>query len=98
MLDIVQLQRKLQEARNEGEGEIPFSTIRMRTAKREDANKWLRSGYSPEDVTLFTGISRSEVDSELVRIQDYNRSKQKYLATGYPGPGHSDGGYLAIIN
>jgi hypothetical protein len=79
MSDIVELQRKLQEARNET---YP-SKIRMRTAAMDDAAKLLRSGsFTPAEISYFLGIPQTTVEAEQARLDERERAKRKFQVTG----------------
>jgi hypothetical protein len=61
---LVELQRKLQESRNEIP---PISKYRIRTAAVDDANKLLRIGWKPHTTAEVLGIPLSEVQTEKAR-------------------------------
>jgi hypothetical protein len=84
-MHIIELQRKLQEARNERHPNSSTSTsskYRLRTASVEkdvkDASELLMAGVSPHEVSELLGIHPSEV----ARIEEYNQRKKKFLMTG----------------
>jgi hypothetical protein len=78
-MHIVELQHRLQEERSE----THQSKVRIRTAAIDDASKLLRSGkFTPEEISYFQGIPLSEVRAEQARIEERNRARRKYLASG----------------
>ena len=77
-MHIVELQRKLQENRNE----IPITKYRARTAAVEDASKLLQTGqFTPEEVSYFRNIPLSVVKREQARLEEIDLARRKYLAT-----------------
>ncbi len=84
MFDLVELQRKLQEARNEithpaNSGNI--SKYRLRTAaveKEKDAIELLELGVNPTEISNLLGVRLSEV----ARIEEDNQRRRKFLMTG----------------
>ena len=94
MIDhIVELQIKLQQARNEH----PNPKYRMRTAALDDASKLLKSGYDTREVYDILGpsnVSFAQVQAEQARIERQNELRRRYqLRGGLP----DDGGYFAIL-
>jgi hypothetical protein len=80
MFDLIELQHKLQEARNE----IHPSKFVQRTAKVDDAAVLLRSGYfTPEEVAHFQDLPLSVVKAEQARIAERDQARRKYLTTLY---------------
>ena len=82
MFDLVELQRKLQEARNE-KIHTPNSGIiskyRLRTPTIEkDAIELLELGVNPSEISNLLGIRLSEV----ARIKEDNPRRRKFLMTG----------------
>ena len=77
MSDIIELQRKLQEARNDPS----IHKVRMRTAQLDDAAKLLKAGFSPEEITYFQNIPLAQVKAEQARLAERDRAKQRYLQT-----------------
>ena len=79
MFDLVDLQHKLQESRNEVR---PPSRIRMRTAAIDKAHILLESGlFSPEEVSYFQQIPMSEVLAEKARMEQHEEMKRRYRET-----------------
>ena len=84
MFDLVELQRKLQEARNEiihtpNSGII--SKYRLRTAaveKEKDAIELLELGVNPTEISDLLGIRLSEI----ARIEEDTQRRRKFLMTG----------------
>ena len=82
MFDLVELQRKLQEARNEiihTPNSGITSKYRLRTAAVEkDAIELLELGVNPSEISNLLGIRPSEV----ARIEEDNQRRRKFLMTG----------------
>jgi hypothetical protein len=90
-MDLAEIQVKHQENRGDYQSQ---SKVRLRTAKVDDANKLLKAGVSPHEVSDLLSIPLSEV----ARIEEYNQRKRKFLTTGsleLLGP--EEGGYFAIL-
>ncbi len=93
-MHIVELQRKLQEARNDekiinhypsngisSSSNSSSSKYRSRIAAvdhHRDASELLELGVSPGEVSVLLGMPLSEV----ARIQEYNQKRRKFLTTG----------------
>jgi hypothetical protein len=98
-MDLTLLQHRLDEARRQQQQQQPPSgqaSYRKRTAALDDANKLLRSElFTTDEVSYFLGISKQAVASEKARIEERERAKRKFLATG--NLDFSEGGYVAIV-
>lgn len=82
MFDLVELQRKLQEARNEiihppNSGNISKYRLRTPTVEK-DAIELLELGVNPSEISNLLGIRLSEV----ARIKEDNPRRRKFLMTG----------------
>lgn len=79
MIDTIELQRKLMEARNGIHQHSKYIVPRTAAAKKEkDAIELLELGVSPTEISNLLGILLSEV----ARIQEHDRKRRKFLATG----------------